>query len=227
MTRTVAEEIRRYRLARRLSAQQLADRCAELGMPIRRSVLANLENGRRDAITIAELLVLAHALDVSPILLVFPVGRRDEVEALPGRSLPTWDAALWLSGTARLQETATGLDVEWAGPDDVIPLYERHEQLVFEWLRRPWEAIWAETEEGEKQAIAQMRDEYIKDLYRVRAVMRDQGLIPPELPDDLAHIDRDSSLKAGPPWKLTRDGHQRPTMTPTPSFDPQSPRRRK
>lgn len=229
MTRTVAEEIRRYRLARRLSAQQLADRCADLGMPIRRSVLANLENGRRDAITIAELLVLARALDVSPLLLVFPVGRREEVEALPERALPTWDAALWFFGEARLKDTPTGLDVEWADADDVVPLWERHERLIAEWKSRPWEAIWAETGEGRKKQVAQLRDEYIKDLYRVRAVMRDQGLIPPKLPEDLAHIDgspEDSAAQAGPPWRLTRDGRKRPTMTGPPTFDARRPKDR-
>lgn len=214
VTHTVAKELRRYRIARRLSAQQLADRCADLGMPIRRSVLANLENGRREAITIAELLVLARALDVPPLLLVFPVGRQEKVEPLPGQSLPTWDAALWFFGEARLQDTPTGLDVEWANDDDVVPLWEQHDRMITEWADRPWEAIWSEDEKTLIEQTIELRDEIIKNLYRVRSVMRDQSLIPPELPEDLAHIDQspeDLWAKTGPP-RLTRESRKKPTL---------------
>ena len=64
--------------------QQLADRTAELGMPIPRSVLANLESGRRDTVSVAEVLVLAAALDVAPIELICPVGFDKQTEMLPG-----------------------------------------------------------------------------------------------------------------------------------------------
>ena len=62
---TVAREVRRYRESQRpkMSAQQLADRTAELGAPIPRSVLANLESGRRETVSVAEILVLAAALE--------------------------------------------------------------------------------------------------------------------------------------------------------------------
>lgn len=83
-----------------MSAQQLADECKKLGMPIQRSVIANFENGRRANVSVAELLVFAAALKVSPMELVFPVGYEHSCEGLPGRVDETYDWAQWFSGEA-------------------------------------------------------------------------------------------------------------------------------
>jgi len=81
--RVIAQEVRRHRDAQKISAQQLADRCTDLGLPIKRSVIANLETGHRETVTVPELLVLGAALNVSPALLAIPVGRSESVEILP------------------------------------------------------------------------------------------------------------------------------------------------
>jgi ribosome-binding protein aMBF1 (putative translation factor) len=44
---TVAAEVRRRRKEKGMSAQELADACAEIGHPIPRNVIANMESGRR------------------------------------------------------------------------------------------------------------------------------------------------------------------------------------
>ncbi|WP_405548901.1 hypothetical protein OG215_15270 [Streptomyces globisporus] len=102
LAQSVAAEVRRHRQAQRLSAQQLSDRCAELGMPIQRSVLANLESGRRTTVTVAEVLVLAEALEVAPAALIFPVGYSQEVESLPSVEVSPLRAVDWLSGYTKL-----------------------------------------------------------------------------------------------------------------------------
>ena len=56
----------------RLSAQALSDRCAELGADIPRNAVSNLENGRKIALPIHEVVVLAAALGVAPRDLLFP-----------------------------------------------------------------------------------------------------------------------------------------------------------
>lgn len=126
---SVAGEVRRHRQAQGLSAQQLADRCTEVGMPIQRSVLANLESGRRTTITISEVLVLAAALRVPPGLLVFPVGQQESVEMLPNKTESPLAAVDWFAavgkGVARRGYTAS----------NVLFLYRRH-QLLSERLRR-------------------------------------------------------------------------------------------
>ncbi|MGE9696702.1 hypothetical protein ACQKFA_23465 [Streptomyces sp. CH6] len=81
-----------------MSAQQLSDLTAEVGMRIPRSVLANLESGRRGNVGVHELLVLAAALNVSPGQLLFPVGYGDSVEVLPGSSTDPLVAIHWLGG---------------------------------------------------------------------------------------------------------------------------------
>jgi len=98
MTRTIAREVRRHRDRRGMSAQQLADRTAELGMPIPRPDLANLESGRRDSVSAAEVLILAAALDVAPIDLIAPVGYDEHIEMLPGRMMDPLEAARWVGG---------------------------------------------------------------------------------------------------------------------------------
>ena len=56
---TVAQRVKELRKRRNWSARQLADRCAELGAAgLDRSVLANLESGRRRTVSIDEVFVL-------------------------------------------------------------------------------------------------------------------------------------------------------------------------
>jgi len=66
------------------SAQEIADETARLGYPISRSQIANLESGRKQGIDVAELLILAAALRVPPVALLFPDLPDGEIEALPG-----------------------------------------------------------------------------------------------------------------------------------------------
>ncbi len=74
---TVATEVCRLRTELGLSQQELAEQCTELGYPIPRNVLANLESGRRTSLHVVELLVLAEALHCIPVALLFPVGHRE------------------------------------------------------------------------------------------------------------------------------------------------------
>jgi len=66
-----------------MTAQQLAERCAELGVPIHRTTITKIENGR-PRFDLGELIVLAAALDVAPVALIYPHLPDGEVERLPG-----------------------------------------------------------------------------------------------------------------------------------------------
>lgn len=92
----VAQEIVRLRGKR--SAQWLANRTNEIGYEVSRSVISDIENGRRRYITTAELLVIAAALDTSPVALVYPGPYDSEVEVVPGCNLREIHAAEWFSG---------------------------------------------------------------------------------------------------------------------------------
>ena len=72
-----------HRLRKPHSAQWLANQTKELGHEVTRSVIADLENGRRRYVTIAELTVLAYALNTAPIALLFPPPLDEKIWALP------------------------------------------------------------------------------------------------------------------------------------------------
>lgn len=83
-----------------LTAAELATKCTEIGLPISRSKIANMEHGRarQEGISVAEVHVLAEALGVPPITLLFPVYDGGTVEALPGSELDAWAAYRWFCG---------------------------------------------------------------------------------------------------------------------------------
>ena len=100
------------------SAVWLEQRTAELGLKMTRQTVADLESGRRRFVTTAELLVLAAALDTTPIALMYP-NPSDEpdnvVEVLPGIEATGFQAAQWFSGS---RVGFTEEDVEVGADDD-------------------------------------------------------------------------------------------------------------
>ncbi|KQR85194.1 helix-turn-helix domain-containing protein [Microbacterium sp. Leaf179] len=65
---TVGERIKRYRQMNKMSAQKLADATG-----LTRSIIANIESGRRSDLLFSELIALSEALRVAPAAIVFPV----------------------------------------------------------------------------------------------------------------------------------------------------------
>jgi transcriptional regulator with XRE-family HTH domain len=68
----VRQRVRELRERRGWSAQALADRCQDLGLPFTRDIITSIELGRRKAVDVDELLALALALGVSPTHLLVP-----------------------------------------------------------------------------------------------------------------------------------------------------------
>ena len=196
-TGRVADAVRRYRKERGMSAQGLADACAALGYEIPRTAIANLENGRRSGVEIAELLVFAQALDVPPIALLLPVGVAGEVEVLPGRSVPIWDAVSWITA-----ETLVGDEPSPGTVEEVLYELRAHAQAINSLQKAV--AFADETRRGtslirdpdQRSRSAEMlskmdsyASEYARDLRDFRAKLRGRGIEPPSLPDDLDHLD--------------------------------------
>lgn len=93
----------RIRRAARLArgdrtAQEIADEVTRLGYPMTRALLANFETGRKKSLDVAELIILAAALRVPPVTLLFPDLPDGEVEVLPGHRRPTQEALWWFTG---------------------------------------------------------------------------------------------------------------------------------
>lgn len=192
LVEVIAGEVKRHRQRRGLSAQQLADACARLGLPIQRSVLANLESGRRANLSVPELLVLAAALNVAPVLLVFPVGSQELSEFRPGMKVDTWRAAQWFGGQGEDPTPTTNASRErvYRLP---MRLYADHEKAI----RRLAGAranvatlgIRARTENGDIAETLRLAEDTLSQteaiLKDVRQYMHDQGITPPRLAEPM------------------------------------------
>ncbi|SDY84775.1 hypothetical protein SAMN05661080_04795 [Modestobacter sp. DSM 44400] len=191
-----------------MSGQQLADATATLGHPLPRSVIANLESGRRDTVSVAELLVLARALEVPPLQLVFPIGREAMNEVLPGTVIPTWLAAQWFTGEeafpAALRDGGWGLSTkEMSAWKASVPLLFRELDKLYERWNRARGAVQsaqlaateAETTEEKEVNIrnVELREELQRraedEVRRHRELIRGRGLDPGELRAEFAYID--------------------------------------
>lgn len=96
----VGTRVRRYRTERGLSAQALADRCEQLGYELKRSVIAEMENGKRATVSVADVLVLARALRVPPLSLLLDLGA--PFDAGPMERIGGWEAYSWMTGQREL-----------------------------------------------------------------------------------------------------------------------------
>lgn len=208
LARGIAAQVRRNRDAQGLSAQRLADRCSGLGLDIGRSTIADLENGRRESVSVAELLVLAAALSVPPVELAIPLGRQDSTEILPGVEVPTWDAGRWFRGDIAATQRGRGMEFQAddGSRDDLAVFWLTvHDDMVracqirvsmLDRLRRrvadgphapddawpDWVAdLWRSSQETFEMNLSHDEEE----LGRHRAIMRYLGWRVPPLPPDL------------------------------------------
>jgi len=87
------------------SAKWLSDRTAALGYRLSPQVIARLDSGRRAGhLEVAELMVLAAALEVPPVLLLYPDLPDGQVGVLPGVRTTSFRAALWFGGEEPLTD---------------------------------------------------------------------------------------------------------------------------
>ncbi|MEU4177491.1 helix-turn-helix transcriptional regulator [Streptomyces sp. NPDC026589] len=189
---TVAAEVRRRRKELGWSAQDLADRCAEIDHPIPRNVIANMESGRRSNLPLVDVMVLAEALGTPPICLLYPVGYVDDVQRLPLQdSTSTLDALRWFTG----EETDLGAD------DDMLRYFRVH-HAAQEQLRRArrdeeyarYHAQTAPSADRKAEALrsqaraAEAADDAENRLRRVRAFIEEEGATPPHLWHDVVYV---------------------------------------
>lgn len=216
VVRTVADAVRWHRKRRKMSAQQLANECERLGYPVRRSVLANLENNFRESVSIPEWLILSGALQVPPMLMLFPIGRAEEIEPLPDVQMSPWEAVKWAE-TGHI----VGID---GGPfqedSDLIAKYRCHEEYIRAWeqagthirqiherLEKPPE--WLEkhdahpTEIRTELAAAEHRRRYTALVVKqVRAELTQARVLLPPLPPSLAAALDEQEVR---PWAVELD----------------------
>jgi transcriptional regulator with XRE-family HTH domain len=191
-SQSLAEQVRTLRKRRNLTLNQLSELCEKLGAPqLTFSALANIERGataeskrRPREVNVDELMVLARALQVPPVLLLFQIGTAAEVELTPGLVVTPWDAAKWWSGEEFLQGDE---DTWWSIP---VYLHKSHDRLVTRFGEILADRLFADPPAGVDQTQRQREtDQLIYDLREVRRQMRANGLTPPVLDADMAFID--------------------------------------
>ncbi len=89
----------RFRKEAGLTAVQLSERTRQLGYPISRVAISKIEsNSRAGKLDVAEVAILAAALEIPPILLLYPALPDGEVPVLPGREVASSVAMTWFAG---------------------------------------------------------------------------------------------------------------------------------
>ena len=217
MTADIGERIAWFREratdtgGKKMSVQALADRCAELGLPLGRVTITKLERGVRQAVTPAEVMVLAAALGVAPIELLYPVGLEEQVEMLPGRMMDPLGVVRWFCGELKLDttEAVTTLRTPSSGEQSSVGLLEYHRQLTSRLQAEESEAAraaadgsaegageHARAEAKYKITAAERWREFIREpLRRTRAEMRRRGMLLPPVPPGL-RVDDDEEMLA-------------------------------
>lgn len=187
-----------------MTAAQLSEACTALGADVPTSVINNLETGRRASFGVAELLVVAAALDVAPLLLLFPLGREEAVRVLPDRVVPVWEAVAWFTDETPLTHApAPGT------PRAVLDAFRQHadavttaltsQRLLGEQQRKANTTLSETRRQDHLRSADQLGQLLLQDaqaLRSLRADMRSAGFLPPALPPDLAFVDGDEDEEA-------------------------------
>ncbi|MET7752600.1 helix-turn-helix transcriptional regulator [Micromonospora sp. NPDC005367] len=208
----IAQQLRRLREERNVTYTELVKRLDGLGHPIPILGLRRIERGER-RVDVDDLIALARALKVPPVLLLFPVEAEGPlVELLPGVQVDPNEALAWFTGEGPMphglsveeygkrygrgeRHPATGI-YEWyeGGPDigweaDAAPvlLRRQHWRQVSDWDNAvPLARRLASDEASFEQMVFKLRAAAEDGLRTLRAEMRRHGLALPSLPRDIA-----------------------------------------
>ncbi|MER5970306.1 helix-turn-helix transcriptional regulator [Streptomyces sp. NPDC002055] len=198
-TGRIARRLRDSRKAAGLTMAEVAQGCADRGLPeFTEHSMKNLESGRKTSITVAEVVVLSDVLGVPPVTLLFPLGSSARVEVLPGREVSTWDALAWFTGESPLAEPAPE-----GSARDLLDLFRQHGDLVAAAMsshalaRERRRAASTTLDRARRATLLQRAEGYeehafedCQELRTFRGRMRDRDLAPPSLPDELAFVDQ-------------------------------------
>ncbi len=111
MTQLIARRVHSLRTDknRNLSGSALSKRVRGYGIRSwSDSTISKLETGRRESVTVSELLALALALDVPPALLIADPRSPDLIPVAEGMAVDPWEALLWLIGTGTIENSSLG-----------------------------------------------------------------------------------------------------------------------
>lgn len=169
VTARIGRNISRARKRNGWSAEQLSAATEEAGFKIARQVIANIENGRRESIGIAELMVFAEVLGTSSAELVFPSDAlMDSFPVSPKASDNSFRARLKFTGRAMLKTDWDPKLAESEVFEDVLLIHDMEELAN----RSLYQLLLAQAEGDEEEISvrqAQLRARIAKGLKLVGA----------------------------------------------------------
>lgn len=137
-TDTIAKRVKEIRAEKDMTGDRLSTRTKELGYEIPRSTLANIEIGRKSSVGVHEVVILAAALEVPPVSLMFDVGNDKLVELLPNDYRAQIEASSWFSGLQPLLPKPGLRQYGSFSPDAVVNGYPQvRDQLEDKEFRKP------------------------------------------------------------------------------------------
>lgn len=165
----VGKAVAKFRKDAGMTAQQLAERCKELGVPIHRTTITKIEGGR-SRFDLGELLILAAALDVPPLVLLYPGLPDGEVEIIPDRKGTSWTAYRWATGMA---PSFLNLGTPSKGEQLVDAVLKRHGKMVE--LARVHVEKSVVSDETTKKSLESRRVQLAAEIGRQNALINDVG----------------------------------------------------
>jgi len=176
----IGRHLANIRDQRGISAQELAGLTDDLECPVSRSTIANLESGRKTSVSVVEVTVLAAALNIAPIRLLFDVAGPD-IELLPTKRSGAVRAANWFSGLAPAPGRSENEHPRetYAGPLAVARAYDSAIKALLDYGA----ARSAEPSRAEEilDLEAQLFDALMARFNAARLAMKAAGLTEPEL----------------------------------------------
>jgi transcriptional regulator with XRE-family HTH domain len=179
----LARKVRYYRESQDLRQEDLAERMTELGWPMNRVTVAKIEAGgtRAANVSVAEMLVLAAALDVPPLLLFLPLGDVEDMtigtETVHPHLVLDWVAGdtSFVMGNRRVRNQTA-----WFRNAQPLFLFRQLRELQ-NTVQRAWphESLAPVPHRSQEQA-----DEALAQLAKHLEYMRQAGLSVPEMPDE-------------------------------------------
>jgi transcriptional regulator with XRE-family HTH domain len=203
----IARQVKELRTDKGWTAAQLGDALTEHGVKWDRFTVASLENGKRQNVTVKELLALAFVLDVPPDLLLFLPDRvgedRNALQVTPTVVTSMWRALSWISGESEDAMPGTS-------GDGTVPLARRRAWRVATRpirLYRAWRMFFEAAARAEDKT-GLVFERAVEELARTLNEMVANGINPPPTPDDWVDLmkakgwlERPDEVPVQPKWE--------------------------
>lgn len=198
VAKVVGRRVAMYRTRRKMTAQDVSNALAKVGVTLKRPVISNLENGYRGTVSIAEVIALGHVLNVPPIALIFPLGEDPDYTLLPGMPSSTEYAEMWFTGATNypIPEPPADRDL-WVAEHDRLSDLHKHRDLIVD-LGRLKRIIASKDPGSQDPRVVDYAGERIplveREIQQLRRRLQKDGMRPPRLFPDMRYLDDESAV---------------------------------